>query len=123
MYIHIAVAHALRQAGATAAGMATSCRKKCRDEVSCARWTLARSDGAEFRQMTKIVEAAMGACHEPDVPAPDAVPNAGPQVLPSLRHGPEGSTRAPGRNGRHPSGKGCRSDKKSNHRCHEKRIF
>jgi len=34
----------------------------------------------------------MGACHEPDVPAPDAVPNAVPQVLPLLRNGPEGST-------------------------------
>jgi hypothetical protein len=62
--------------------MATSCRTKCRDEMSCARWALARSDGAEFRQLTKIVEAAMGARHEPDVPAPDAVPNAVPQALP-----------------------------------------
>jgi len=37
----------------------------------------------------------MGACHEPDVPAPDAVPNAGPRALPLLRNGPEGSTWAP----------------------------
>src|SRR3569833_2455071 len=97
---------ALRQVGATAAGMATSWRTKCLDEVSCARSALARSDGAEFRQMTKIAEAVMGVCHEPDRPAPDAVPNAVPQVLPLLRHGPEGSTWAPGRKGRHPSGKG-----------------
>jgi hypothetical protein len=108
---------ALRQVGATAAGMATSCRTKSLDEVSCARSALARSDGAEFRQMTKIAEAVMGVCHEPDRPAPDAVPNAVPQVLPLLRHGPEGSTWAPGRKGRHPSGKGCRSDKRSNRRC------
>jgi hypothetical protein len=108
---------ALRQVEATAAGMATSCRTKCRDEVSCAGWTLARSDGAGFRQMTKIAEAAMGVCHEPDLPAPDAVPNAVPQVLPLLRHGPEGSTWVPGRKGRHPSGKRCRSDKRSNRRC------
>jgi hypothetical protein len=37
----------------------------------------------------------MGARHEPDVQAPDAVPNAVPQALPLLRNGPEGSTRTP----------------------------
>jgi len=45
--------------------------------------------------MTKIVEAAMGLCHEPDVPAPDAVPNAVPHALPLLRNRPEGSTWPP----------------------------
>jgi len=33
----------------------------------------------------------MGARHEPDVPAPDAVPNA----VPLLRHRPEGATWSP----------------------------
>jgi hypothetical protein len=75
--------------------MAISCRTTCRDEVSCVRWALARSDGAKFRQMTKTAEAVMGARHEPDVQAPDAVPNAVPQALPLLRNGPEGSTRTP----------------------------
>jgi hypothetical protein len=28
----------------------------------------------------------MGSCHEPDVQAPDAVPNAVPQALPLLRN-------------------------------------
>ena len=37
----------------------------------------------------------MGSCHEPDVQAPDAVPNAVPQALPLLRNGPEGSAWAP----------------------------
>jgi hypothetical protein len=37
----------------------------------------------------------MESCHEPDLQAPDAVPNAVPQALPLLRNGPEGSTRAP----------------------------
>jgi hypothetical protein len=37
----------------------------------------------------------MRSCREPDVPAPDAVPNAGPQALPLLRHGPEGATWTP----------------------------
>jgi hypothetical protein len=45
-------------------------------------WALARSDSAKFRQMTKIATAAMGLRHEPDVPAPDAVPNAMPHALP-----------------------------------------
>src|SRR5437660_1566095 len=67
--------------------------------------------------MTKIVEAAMGACHEPDVPAPDAVPNAVPHALPLLRNGPEGATWPPGPKGRHPSRQGCRSGKRSNRRC------
>ena len=84
-----------RQVGATATGIAVSCRTKCRDEVSCARWALARSDGAEFRHMTEIAEAAMGACHEPDVQAPDAVPNAVPQALPLLRNRPEASAWGP----------------------------
>jgi hypothetical protein len=75
--------------------MAVSCRTKCRGEPSCARWALARSDGAKFRQMTKIVEAAMGACHEPDVQAPDAVPNAVPHALPLRRNRPEGSAWGP----------------------------
>jgi hypothetical protein len=42
--------------------------------------------------VTKIVEAAMGARHEPDGPAPDAVPNAVPQALPLLCNRPERST-------------------------------
>src|SRR5689334_20618538 len=82
-----------RQGGATATGMAISCRTTCREEVSCAKWALARSDGVKFRQMTKIAEAAIGACHEPNVRVPDAVPNAVPQALPLLRNGPEGSIR------------------------------
>jgi hypothetical protein len=73
-------------------GMTISCRTKCRDEVSCAKWALARSDRAVFRQVTKIATATMGARHEPDVQAPDAVPNAAPHALPLLRNGPEGST-------------------------------
>ena len=59
----------------------------------------------------------MGARHEPDVQTPDAVPNAVLHALPLLRNGPEGSTWASGRNGRHLSGKECRSDKRSNRRC------
>jgi hypothetical protein len=78
--------------------MAISCRTKCRDEVPCGKWALARSDGAKFRQMTKIAEAVMGARHEPEVPAPDAVPNTVSHGLPLLRNGPEGSTWAPGPN-------------------------
>ena len=76
-------------------GMAISCRTKCRDEVSCAKWALARSDRAVFRQVTKIARAAMGSHHEPDVQAPDAVPNPVPHALPLLRNRPEGSTWAP----------------------------
>ena len=72
--------------------MAISCRTKCRDEVSCAKWALARSDGVKFRQVTKIATVAMGARHDPDVQAPDAVSNAVPHALPLLRNGPEGST-------------------------------
>jgi len=45
--------------------------------------------------MTKIMEAVMASCHEPDVPAPDAVPNAVPQTLPLLGNGSEGSTWTP----------------------------
>jgi len=74
-----------------ATGMAISCRTKCHGAQSCARWALARSDGAKFRQMTEIVEAAMGARHEPDVPTPDAVPHAVPQALALPRNGPEGA--------------------------------
>jgi hypothetical protein len=37
----------------------------------------------------------MGACHGPDVQAPDAVPNAAPHALPLLRNGAEGSTWGP----------------------------
>jgi hypothetical protein len=62
--------------------MAISCHAKCRDKVSCAKWALARSDRAVFRQVTKITTVAMGARHDPDVPAPDAVPNAVPHALP-----------------------------------------
>src|SRR4051812_49935088 len=99
--------------------MAISCHTKCRDKVSCAKWALARSDRAVFRQVTKITTVAMGACHEPDVPAPDAVPNAVPHAcrycVTDLRDPPG----PPGLKGRHPSGKGCRSDERSNRRCCE----
>jgi hypothetical protein len=36
--------------------------------------------------MTKIAEAAMGARHEPDMPAPDTAPNAVPYAMPLLRN-------------------------------------
>src|SRR6478752_3130555 len=109
MYIRLA----LRQVGVTATGMAISCHPKCRDKLSCAKWALARSDGAKFRQVTKIAKAAMASHHEPDVQAPDAVPNAVPMpcryCVTDLRD-PLGS---PGGKGRYPSGKECRSDRQT----------
>lgn len=78
--------------------MTISCCTTCRDEVPCGKWALVRSDGTKYRQVTEIVEVVMGARHEPDVPAPDTVPNTVSQALPLLRNGSEGSTWAPGPN-------------------------
>jgi hypothetical protein len=78
-----------RQAGTAATGEAVSRRMKCRSGRR--RWALARSDGAIFRQMTKIDEATMRSRREADVRAPGAAPNAVPQALPLLRNSPLGA--------------------------------
>jgi len=44
----------------------------------------------QIPSVTEIAEAAIGACHEPDVQAPDVVPNVVVQSMPLLRNGPEG---------------------------------
>jgi hypothetical protein len=64
----------------------------------------------------------MEARDAPDVPAPDAVPNAGPRPCRYCVTGLRDPLAAPGLKGRHPFGKGRRSDKRSNRRCCERQT-
>jgi hypothetical protein len=109
--------------GPAATGIAVSCRTQCHGAPSCTRWALARSDGAKFRQMTKIVgrrrwaRAMNPTCrrlmrYRTPCPMPCRC------RVTDLRD-PLG---APGLKSRHPSGKGCPSDKSSNRRCCERQT-